>query len=222
MVRLKYCDTFWLVFLNVFSSAYTIPRFDSTAILRNVLVPVDAAIGNVIYRLRALDSDFAYPLQFELDSKITFVSVDTLNCSRLNSVCHANIILRKKLEINRIYDFKVSVRNTRGLGTSLNCSFSATNATTPLSEIFPGAPTLLTVSENARRNTELGVLQVKGNLAKERPVLLELWGSSLFGLHQRLISPRNAEGTIILLGPLDYEKSTVHHIAVLANVSLNF
>lgn len=196
-----------------------VPRFDPTAILRGVLIPADAAIGSVIYRLRASDSNFAYPLVFELEKDVTFVAVETLNCSRFNSLCHANVILKKKLEAGRFYDFRVTTRNVRGQSTSLICSFQATNASTPIGEIFPGAPTLLMVSESARRNTELGTLKAHGNPVREKPVLLELWGSPLFGLHQRLVSEKDAEGTVILLGKLDYEKSTVHHLTILANVS---
>lgn len=209
----------WILFCGpIFVIA--VPRFDPTAILRGILIPADAAIGSVVYRLRASDTNFAYPLSFETDKDVTFIEIETLNCSRFNSLCHANIILKKKLEAGRFYDFRVVTRNARGQSTSLSCSFQATNATTPVSEIFPGAPTLLMVSESARRNTELGTLQARGNPAREKPVLLELWGSPLFGLHQRLINDRDAEGTIILLGRLDYEKSTVHHLTILANVSL--
>lgn len=73
-------------------------------------------------------------------------------------MCQANLILKKKLEPGRFYDFKVEVRNQRGQVGAMNCSFQATNATTPTEKIFPGAPTILTVSEGARRNRELGEL----------------------------------------------------------------
>lgn len=73
-------------------------------------------------------------------------------------MCQANLILKKKLEPGRFYDFKVEVRNQRGQVGVMNCSFQATNATTPTEKIFPGAPTILTISEGARRNRELGEL----------------------------------------------------------------
>lgn len=44
-------------------------------------------------------------------------------------------------------------------------------------------------------------------------------GSPLFGIRQRLISSEEAEGTIYLLGPLDYEKQATYHLTVLATVS---
>lgn len=42
------------------------PKFDPTTRMRLVLVPADAAVGSVIYRLRASDEEFDYPLTFEL------------------------------------------------------------------------------------------------------------------------------------------------------------
>lgn len=42
------------------------PKFDPTTRMRLVLVPADAQVGSVIYRLRASDEEFDYPLTFEL------------------------------------------------------------------------------------------------------------------------------------------------------------
>lgn len=42
------------------------PVFDPSTLMRLVLVPTDAAVGSVIYRVRASDPDFDYPLNFEL------------------------------------------------------------------------------------------------------------------------------------------------------------
>lgn len=47
-----------------------------------------------------------------------------------------------------------------------------------------------------------------------------LWqGSPLFAIRQRLISADETEGTIFLLGPLDFEKQATYHLTILANVS---
>lgn len=212
----------WFVLVCGPLLAAAVPRFDSTALLKGVLVPADAAIGSVVYRLRASDSSFDYPLVFSVEEKLSVVvSIDNLNCTRFNSVCQANVVLRRRLEIGRFYDFVVIVRNQRSERAKLECSFKATNATTPLAEIFPGAPTLLTIAENATRNTELGKILARGNPAKTRPVLMELFGPPQFGLYQRLVNERDAEATVLLLGRLDYEKSTVHHLTIYANVSNN-
>lgn len=45
------------------------PKFDPTTRMRLVLVPADAQVGSVIYRLRASDEEFDYPLTFELVGK---------------------------------------------------------------------------------------------------------------------------------------------------------
>jgi hypothetical protein len=45
------------------------PKFDPSTRMRLVLVPADASVGSVIYRLRATDEEFDYPLQFELVGK---------------------------------------------------------------------------------------------------------------------------------------------------------
>lgn len=42
------------------------PLFDVATRMRVLLVPQDAAVGAVIYRLRATDSDFDYPLHFDV------------------------------------------------------------------------------------------------------------------------------------------------------------
>ncbi|XP_066139053.1 cadherin-86C [Euwallacea fornicatus] len=190
--------------------------FDSTALLNEVLIPADAAVGSVIYRLRSSDSSFDYPLLFDIQDTAV-VAVEALNCTRFNSVCQANLILKKKLEPGRFYDFRVEVRNQRGQRAVINCSFQATNATTPIEKIFPGAPTLLTVSENAGKNTDLGTVIAKGNPHRMKAVILELYGTVQFGIHQKLISEKDAEGTIVLLNRLDYETKTVHHLTILAN-----
>jgi hypothetical protein len=45
------------------------PLFDETTKMRVLLVPTDTRVGSVIYRLRATDSDFDYPLAFEVLGK---------------------------------------------------------------------------------------------------------------------------------------------------------
>lgn len=127
----------------------TDPRFDPTTLMRLVQVPADAAVGSVIYRLRATDEDFDYPLQFDLvgDAAKSIVRVETLPCTKYNSVCQANLILQRRLDAGRYYDFKISVRDTRGGNSVISCSISATNATTPKDTIFPHIPSLIMIPE---------------------------------------------------------------------------
>lgn len=73
LCRMKTTIQLWTVGLIVFhciiaSFAFD-PKFDPTTRMRLVLVPADAAVGSVIYRLRASDEEFDYPLTFELVGK---------------------------------------------------------------------------------------------------------------------------------------------------------
>lgn len=51
-----------------------------------------------------------------------------------------------------------------------------------------------------------------------KDVILELHGSPLFAIRQKIVSPSTTEGTIILLGPLDFEMRSMYHLTILANV----
>ncbi|GBP94733.1 Cadherin-86C [Eumeta japonica] len=42
------------------------------------------------------------------------------------------------------------------------------------------------------------------------------WGSPLFAIRQRRVSTENTEGTIFLVGPLDFEAQSMYHLTLLA------
>uniref|UniRef100_A0A182MS56 Cadherin domain-containing protein n=1 Tax=Anopheles culicifacies TaxID=139723 RepID=A0A182MS56_9DIPT len=195
------------------------PKFDVSTRMRLVLVPADATVGSVIYRLRASDEEFEYPLQFELvgDASSSTVQIETLPCTKFNSICQANVILTRRLEPGRYYDFQVSVKDTKGGMTIQSCSITATNFTTPHDVIFPHKAGIIMVPEDAKKGTELDYVLANKNPLFQKPVYLELWGSPLFGIRQKFISPETAEGTIFLLGQLDFEKQAMYHLTVLAN-----
>lgn len=125
------------------------PVFDPSTTMRLVLVPADATVGAVIFRLRASDDEFDYPLTFELvgDSSSSTVQIDSLPCTKYNSVCQANVVLRRRLEPGRYYDFQVSVKDTKGGMAQQSCSITATNFTTPTDLIFPKRTSIIMVSE---------------------------------------------------------------------------
>lgn len=210
----------WLIFVCTPLLAIAVPKFDESALMRNILVPADAAVNSAIYRLKAYDSLFDYPLTFKLGEINNVVRIETLNCTRFNSICQANVVLKNRLEIGRFYEFTVSAANSKGDSDLMRCSFRATNATTPIEKIFPGAPALLTVSEGARRNSDVGSIRAHGRASGDRKVLLELFGPPQFGLRQRLVGERDVEGSIWLLSALDYEKNPSHHLIIYANVSM--
>ncbi|XP_065090429.1 cadherin-86C isoform X2 [Ochlerotatus camptorhynchus] len=195
------------------------PKFDPSTRMRLVLVPADATVGSVIYRLRANDEEFEYPLQFELvgDASSSTVQIETLPCTKFNSICQANVILTRRLEAGRYYDFQVSVKDTKGGMSIQSCSITATNFTTPHDLIFPHKTGIIMVPEDAKKGTELDYVLANKNPLLAKPVYLELWGSPLFAIRQKIISPEMTEGTIFLLGPLDFEKQAMYHLTVLAN-----
>lgn len=62
-----------IILLQYITTALTSdPKFDPTTRMRLVLIPADAAVGSVIYRLRASDEEFDYPLTFELMGTFKF------------------------------------------------------------------------------------------------------------------------------------------------------
>lgn len=75
------------------------------------------------------------------------VQIDTLECTKYNSICQANVVLIRRLEPGRYYDFKVSVKDTRGGMTMQSCSITATNYTTPHDMIFPHKAGIIMVPE---------------------------------------------------------------------------
>ncbi|XP_052739309.1 cadherin-86C [Bicyclus anynana] len=194
------------------------PVFDPSTLMRLVLVPADAAVGSVIYRVRASDPDFDYPLHFELIGQMgrLDVGIETLPCTRYNSVCQANVILLRRLEPGRYVDFRLSARNTRGRSARIACSITGTNATTPRDTIFPHQPGIILVPEDAKRGTDLEIVIARKNQLSPKPLELELWGSPLFAIRQRRVSTENTEGTIFLVGPLDFEAQSMYHLTLLA------
>ncbi|XP_020817256.1 cadherin-86C isoform X2 [Drosophila serrata] len=195
------------------------PKFDPTTRMRLVLVPADAQVNSVIYRLRATDEEFDYPLTFEFvgDASASTVKVESLPCTKYNSVCQANIVLQRRLEPGRYYDFQVSVKDTKGGMTTQLCSITATNFTTPHDLIFPHKPGIIMIPEDAKRGTELDYVIARKNPLFQKPVYLELWGSPLFAIRQKIVSSETTEGTVFLLGPLDFEKQAMYHLTILAN-----
>ncbi|XP_063822716.1 cadherin-86C isoform X1 [Ostrinia nubilalis] len=144
------------------------------------------------------------------------IGIVTLPCTRYNSVCQANVVLLRRLEPGRYVDFRLSVRNTRGRSNRIACSITGTNATTPRDTIFPHQPSIILVPEDAKRGTDLEIVIARKNPLSPKPLELELWGSPLFAIRQRRVSTENTEGTIFLVGPLDFEAQSMYHLTLLA------
>lgn len=73
-------------------------------------------------------------------------------------------------------------------------------------------------NQDAKRGTVLDYVIARKNPLGSKDVILELHGSPLFAIRQKIVSSQATEGTIILLGPLDFEAQHMYHLVVLANV----
>lgn len=81
------------------------------------------------------------------DSSSSTVQIDTLPCTKYNSVCQANVVLTRRLEPGRFYDFQVSVKDIKGGMETQSCSITATNYTTPHDTIFPHKTGIIMIPE---------------------------------------------------------------------------
>ncbi|KAJ1531684.1 hypothetical protein ONE63_000353 [Megalurothrips usitatus] len=189
--------------------------------MRVLLVPRDAAVGAVIYRLRATDSDFDYPLHFDVGgdgagAQVSVVRLDNLPCTRNMSYCQANVVLARKLDAGRVYDVRLRVRDSRGDATSIDAIVQLGNSTTPMDSTFPRHPALIMVPEDTKPGTELDYVIVRKNPRNNRHAIVELWGSPLFTLAQRLSSRTETNASIILAGELDYETQAMYTLDLYA------
>ncbi|CAL7943924.1 unnamed protein product [Xylocopa violacea] len=208
----------WIYFGFVFAWAKGArPRFDTSTDMGLVLIPADAEVDSVIFRLRATDQDADFPLVFEITATITpVVRIDNLPCTLYNKVCQANVILTKRLVPGRLHDFAVRVRDTKGDSNSMQATISVTNATTPRDKIFPHIPSLIMVPENTKPGKELDYLLVRANPWSGKPVYIELWQpKELFTIRQRQ-TPTQTRGVIILTGELDFETQSMYTLTMYA------
>lgn len=81
------------------------------------------------------------------DAASATVQIETLPCTRFNSICQANVILQRRLEAGRYYDFQVTVKDTKGGMSVQACSITATNFSTPHDLIFPHKTGIIMVPE---------------------------------------------------------------------------
>jgi hypothetical protein len=95
------------------------------------------------------------------------VRIENLPCSRNQTFCEANVLLARNLELGRVYDLKLRLRDTRGDTTTVSCTIRPTNSSTPIDTIFPHLPLLVIVPEVMQsyyRNTSNSKTRRKGEL----------------------------------------------------------
>ncbi|KAK9506580.1 hypothetical protein O3M35_008483 [Rhynocoris fuscipes] len=192
------------------------PLFDINTQMRLLLLPSDARIGSVIYRLRATDSDRDYPLTFAATDYGSYViRVDNLPCSKNSSYCEANVFLERSLVPDQLFKFRITVRDTKGDTTTIPVSIKVTNGITDFNEVFPHVPGVVMIPENTKVGTELEYVIVKKNPRSLRHASLELWGSPEFKFQQSS-KKDTTTGIITLASSLDYEVKTMYKLSVFA------
>ncbi|XP_063974782.1 cadherin-86C [Diachasmimorpha longicaudata] len=193
------------------------PRFDTSTDMGMVLVPADAEIDSVIFRLRATDQDADFPLVFNIAATVSpVVRIENLPCTLYNKICQANVILTKRLMAGRLHDFAVRVKDSKGDSNSMQATISVTNATTQRDKIFPHIPAIIMVPEDAKPGKELDYIVVQANQWSGKPVYIELWQpKELFTIRQRQ-TPTQTRGVITLIGELDFETQSMYTLTIYA------
>ncbi|XP_023288694.1 cadherin-86C [Orussus abietinus] len=193
------------------------PQFDTSTDMGLVLVPADAEVNSVIFRLRATDQDADFPLVFDTTATISpIVRIENLPCTLYNKVCQANVILIKRLIPGRLHDFAVRVKDAKGDSNSMQATISVTNATTSRQMIFPHIPSLIMVPEDTKPDVELDYLLANSNPWSGKPVYIELWQpKDMFTIKQRQ-TPTQTRGIITLIGELDFETQSMYTLTIYA------
>ncbi|BES87672.1 Hypothetical protein NTJ_00475 [Nesidiocoris tenuis] len=204
----------WAALLGSAKSNY--PVFDINAQMRNLLLPADARIGSVIYRLRATDSDRDYPLVFAATDYGSYViRIENLPCNKNSSYCEANVFLERTLAPEQVFKFRMTVRDTQGDTTTVPVAIQVTDGVTDFNEVFPHVPGVVMIPEDTAVGTELEYVIVKKHPRAVRQAVLELWGSSEFKFEQTS-KKGTTTGVITLAEPLDYEQKTMYRLSVYA------
>lgn len=113
------------------------------------------------------------------------VRIENLPCIRNHSFCEANVLLGRPLELGRVYDFRLRLRDTRGDTTTVRCTIRPTNSSTPIDTIFPHLPLLVVVPEvqlvTGRDTTpiEMSGLLVRTKLLRCQPLVGSIYESIL-------------------------------------------
>ena len=95
------------------------------------------------------------------------VRIENLPCSRNQTFCEANVLLARNLELGRVYDLKLRLRDTRGDTTTVDSTIRPTNSSTPTDTIFPHLPLLIIVPEVGSKRKALQTLLFNTTLLQE-------------------------------------------------------
>ncbi|RZF41603.1 hypothetical protein LSTR_LSTR000317 [Laodelphax striatellus] len=205
------------IFLGLLTLCQTnYPIFDIQTQMRQLLIPADAKIGSLIYRLRATDADRDYPLSFDATDYGSYVvRIESLPCTKKDTQCLANVFLERTLIAGQLYKFRITVRDTKGDTTTIPVAIQVSDANTDTDLIFPHVPGVVMVPEDTVVGTELDFVIVRKNPRLNRPAALELWGPPHFDLTQSSKMDLT-RGVIVLTKKLDYEEKTMYSLNIYA------
>ena len=121
----------WILLLLTPLSCGNFPLLDIDTNMRIVLVPHDMPTQTPFYRLKATDSDHNFPLLFEVLGSVgkSLLVIEFLGCLETESVCQADVLLNKPLDLGRTYEFQLRVTDTSGDFTRVKAAITATDGT---------------------------------------------------------------------------------------------
>jgi hypothetical protein len=73
--------------------------------------------------------------------------LEPIPCGKQHSVCEANVVLNESVELDRIYELSLSVRDTSGGVTTVFCTIQITNMSAPLTDTFQHLNQYITIPE---------------------------------------------------------------------------
>ncbi|KAL0280631.1 UNVERIFIED_CONTAM: hypothetical protein PYX00_001863 [Menopon gallinae] len=184
--------------------------------MRILLLPADVRPGSVIYRLRGTDSDYDYPLTFDVADEIgkSIIRIENMPCTPTHTYCQANVILAKKLEAGRVYDLILSLKDSSGRETKVDCMIRATRASAHFDDAFPYVPNVIMIPESTPVGTVLDYVLARKNPKSTQHAYLELLGSEKFRIIQNLSTKDITNGSITLTGNLDFEEKNMYMLQI--------
>ncbi|XP_015369769.1 PREDICTED: cadherin-86C [Diuraphis noxia] len=195
------------------------PTFEGVTELRdNLMVPAGAPVGSLIYRLRASDHDKDYPLYFQATDFGSYViRIENLPCPpNTTAGCQADVYLDRVLIPGQTFQFRITVRDTRGDTTTVPVRLVATEARSDVETIFPHIPAIIIVPEDVKVNTELEYVIVKKNTESRKSASIELRGSPELTIGRLRMNKDTTTGTISVSRPLDFETKNMYRLQVVA------
>ncbi|CAH1738147.1 unnamed protein product [Aphis gossypii] len=196
------------------------PTFEGAGDFRDsLMVPAGAPVGSLIYRLRASDHDKDYPLYFQATDFGSYViRIENLPCPPNTTVgyCQADVYLDRVLIPGQTFQFRITVRDTRGDTTTVPVRLVATEARSDVETIFPHIPAIIIVPEDVKVNTELEYVIVKKNTESRKSATIELRGSPELTIGRLRMNKDTTTGTISVSRPLDFETRNMYRLQVVA------